>query len=124
MKRNQKGTGFRVNGLLENGYFKLFGLCAALVAYVWQGATWKTSIEGQLAATKTHAENQLNMVSYQIAELDKRVSTQLVDLDKRMASIETRTDASSGWRASISAAVEMNSKLLSDLRGGLSERRR
>jgi hypothetical protein len=67
-------VGVTVNGLLENGYFKLFGLVVGLCAYFWQGATWKTSVEMHADADRKDTQNKYDMVSYQIAEMDKRLS--------------------------------------------------
>lgn len=77
-----------VNGVLENGYFKGLALLAALGAYLWQGATWKTQMEMQIAQQSKDTQASFNMVSYQVADLDKRMATELVDITARLTFVE------------------------------------
>lgn len=115
MHKKSKGLGAQVSGFLENGYFKLFGLVTALVAYAWQGATWKTNVEGQF-----------NMVSYQVAELDRRMATEMGDIRIRVAKAEANVDpATSPWRQGVLDALRAQSEQMkgsTEALGQLSDR--
>lgn len=106
-KRNRTAGGF-LNGLLENGYFKLVSLIIAVGAYIWQGASWQQ-----------HVTEQFNMVSYQIAELDKRSATAQAELAARVAKVEGNLDPSSAWRSSVTNEISANRRLIESLADSL-----
>jgi hypothetical protein len=78
----RRSPGALVNGLLENGYFKLGALAVAIATYLWQGASWKAQVEGQF-----------HMLSYQITALDRRFVEQSQVIENRIAAVEHAAQA-------------------------------